>query len=165
MENRINTLFYDESKILRLRMVKKENRFGWVYGSMYQGEDYLCDTLEVAGSQEIALGEYFIRPAIETISGREYIAVEDQVGDEVTKIIWKNTEYNNKIECRLTENHIAVGSRINEPNLVTREYLFNILRRFILATNLAGKRVILTVERYENYKETLDSPNVQEKTH
>lgn len=162
MENRINTLFYHEDKIIRLNMVRKENRYGWCYGSLYQGENHICDTLEVYNPKDMPLGEFFLRSAIDTISGKEYIAVENESGDEITQILWQNTRYTGNIEHRIIESHIAVGSRINEPNLVTREYLFNLLKRFVNSTIISGKRVILTISNYENLKNYEGSQNFKD---
>lgn len=158
---RINTMFYNERDVLHCNMFRCENVRGWLYGKLYFADQFVCDTLEVECSNNIELGEYFMIPHIDEFTGQKYIGIENQFGDELSRIVFVNTEFQNGIEIRQNNNNITVGSRINEPNLVTRQFLFNKIYDQMQKNLLQKIRTVITIGYSRNYIDRKDLTNNQ----
>ena len=133
-------------------LIREENLNGWLYGNLYLESKFICSTLEVSGSELRDNANYRLYAKYDKENSRNVIKIINNVTVQVSEFVAINTYNYKNVEQRINDSSITVGNRVNLPNLVMRNYMFDKLFRIIREEQLSLSSDIPTFELYIDTK-------------
>ena len=135
-----------------LDLIRYEDSNGWLYGRIFNGDDFICDTVEVAGLEICGNDTYQLRNIFETYNANPPICLVDSLGMKVCDCVDKNTIVYKNIEMRIASHDICVGVRLHHANLVSREFSLQKLKRLYRSLSAIDDNVYLKItEKYQKH--------------
>ena len=135
-----------------LDMVRYEDSHGWLYGRIFNGDDFVCDTLEVSGLEIDSTGLYVLKIDFEPYNANPPICLVDSLGLKICDFVDKNTVVYKNIEIRIASHDICIGVRLHYANLVSREFYLQKLKRLYRSLSAVDENVYLKItEKYTKH--------------
>lgn len=135
-----------------LDMIRYEDNHGWLYGRIFNGDDFICDTVEVAGLEICGNETYQLRNVFEAYNANPPICLVDSLGLKACDFVDKNTVVYKNIEMRIASRDICVGARLHYANLVSREFSLQKLKRLYRSLSAVDENVYLKItEKYTKH--------------
>lgn len=133
-----------------LDLIRYEDSNGWLYGRIFNGDDFICDTLEVSGLEIDSTDLYVLKNVFEAYNANPPICVANHLGQKVCEFVDKNTVFYKNIEMRIASRDICVGARLHYANLVSREFSLQELKRLYRSLSAVDDNVYLKItEKYQ----------------
>lgn len=140
----MKAIFNENSKTPCFELIRYEDNYGWLYGRIFAGDEFICDTVEVSGLEICGNETYIISNDFEAYNANPPICLVDSLGMKVCDFVDKNTVVYKNIEMRIASHDICVGARLHHANLVSREFSLQKLKRIY--------RQLSAVERNVSFK-------------
>ena len=135
-----------------LDLIRYEDSNGWLYGRIFNGDDFICDTLEVSGLEIDSSDLYTLKNVFEAYNANPPICLADHLGQKVCEFVDKNTVVYKNIEMRIASRDICVGTRLRYANLVSREFSLQKLKRLYRSLSAVEDNVYLKItEKYTKH--------------
>lgn len=135
-----------------LDMIRYEDSHGWLYGRIFNGDDFICDTVEVAGLEICGNETYQLRNVFEAYNANPPICLVDSLGLKICDFVDKNTLVYKNIEMRIASHDICVGARLHYANLVSREFSLQKLKSLYRSLSAIDDNVYLKItEKYQKH--------------
>lgn len=135
-----------------LDMIRYEDSNGWLYGRIFNGSDFVCDTLEVSGLEIDSTDLYVLKHVFEAYNANPPICIANHLGQKVSEFVDKNTIVYKNIEMRIASRDICVGARLHYANLVSREFSLQKLKRLYRSLSAVDDNVYLKItEKYTKH--------------
>ena len=135
-----------------LDLIRYEDSNGWLYGRIFNGDDFICDTLEVSGLEMDSSDLYTLKNVFEAYNANPPICLADHLGQKVCEFVEKNTVIYKNIEMRVASRDICVGARLHHANLVSREFSLQKLKRLYRSLSAVEDNVYLKItEKYTKH--------------
>ena len=128
-----------------LDLIRYEDSNGWLYGRIFAGAEFVCDTVEVAGLEICGNETYQLINVFEAYNANLPICLADHLGQKVCEFIEKNTVVYKNIEMRVASRDICVGARLHYANLVSREFSLQKLKRLYRSLSAVEDNVYLKI--------------------
>ena len=144
---------YNESIINEcFELIRYEDNHGWLYGRIFAGNEFVCDTVEVSGLELCANEPYQLKKDFEAYNANPPICLVDSLGVKKCDFVGKNTIVYKNIEMRIASPDICVGARFHYANLVSREFSLQKLKRFYRSLSAVNENVYLKItEKYTKH--------------
>jgi len=129
-------------------LLRKKNVNCYLYGSIYDGTDFVCDTLEFGSGVQVPAGDYnvFLRRS-ETTKDNEII-LSSQKSEHCTKLVQDNTYMYKEIRMRNENDLICIGLKVNYPTLKMDELIMHRLKTELLGYNNRHEKVTIKIVDY-----------------
>ena len=135
-----------------LDLIRYEDSNGWLYGRIFNGDDFICDTLEVSGLEMDSNDLYTLKNVFEAYNANPPICLADHLDQKVCEFVEKNTVVYKNIEMRIASRDICVGARMHYANLVSREFSLQKLKRLYRSLSAVEDSVYLKItEKYTKH--------------
>lgn len=135
-----------------LDLIRYEDSNGWLYGRILNGNDFICDTLEVSGLEIDSSDLYTLKNVFEAYNSNPPICLADHLGQKVCEFVEKNTVFYKNIEMRVASRDICVGARLHYANLVSREFSLQKLKRLYRSLSAVEDNMYLKItEKYTKH--------------
>ena len=145
----MSTTNSNQSPKIVLDLIRYEDSNGWLYGRIFNGNDFICDTLEVSGLEIDSSDLYTLKNAFEAYNANPPICLVDSLGLKICDFVDKNTVVNKNIEMRIASHDICVGARLHNANLMSREFSLQKLKRLYRSLSAVEDNVYLKItEKY-----------------
>ena len=133
-----------------LDLIRYEDSNGWLYGRIFNGDDFICDTLEVSGLEIDSNELYTLKNVFEAYNANPPICLVDSLGLKKCDFVDKNTVVYKNIEMRIASHDICVGARLHYANLVSREFSLQKLKRLYITLSAVESNVLFKItNKYE----------------
>ena len=133
-----------------LDLIRYEDSNGWLYGRIFNGDDFICDTLEVSGLEMDSNDLYTLKNVFEAYNANPPICLVDSLGLKKCDFVDKNTVVYKNIEMRIASHDICVGARLHNANLVSREFSLQKLKRLYRSLSAVESNVLFKItDKYE----------------
>lgn len=130
---------------MEIELLRKENERCYMYGSIYNGDEWLCDTLEFGSGCQLDAGTYLIKNMIDPVLHQKVIGVYSLKLELLSKMIKDNCSMYHNIKIRNENNYICVGFKVNSPLLTMYEHSFRIISSLITSNDYSGEQTILHI--------------------
>ncbi len=135
-----------------LDLIRYEDSNGWLYGRIFNGDDFVCDTLEVSGLEIDSNDLYTLKNVFEAYNANPPICLANHLGQKVCEFVEKNTVVYKNIEMRVASRDICVGTRLHYANLMSREFSLQKLKRLYRSLSAVEDNVYLKItEKYTKH--------------
>ena len=135
-----------------LDLIRYEDSNGWLYGRIFNGDDFICDTLEVSGLEIDSNDLYTLKNVFEAYNANPPICLANHLGQKVCEFVEENTVIYKNIEMRIASRDICVGARLHYANLVSREFSLQKLKRLYRSLSAVEDNVYLKItEKYTKH--------------
>lgn len=146
----MKAIFNENSKTPCFELVRYEDNYGWLYGRIFAGDEFICDTVEVSGLEICGNETYIISNDFEAYNANPPICLVDSLGVAICDFVHQNTIVYKNIEMRIASHDICVGVRLHYANLVSREFSLQKLKRFYRALSATESNVFFKItDKYE----------------
>ena len=125
----MKAIYNENGKKQGFELIRYEDNHGWLYGRIFAGDEFICDTVEVAGLAVCGNQTYQLRNDFEAYNANPPICLVDSLGLKICDFVDKNTIVYKNIEMRIASHDICVGVRMHYANLVSREFSLQKLKR------------------------------------
>ena len=144
---------YNESIINEcFELIRYENNHGWLYGRIFAGNEFVCDTVEVSGLEICGNETYQLKNDFEAYNANPPICLVDSLGLKKCDFVDKNTVVYKNIEMRIDSHDICVGARLHYANLVSREFSLQKLKHLYRSLSAVDENVYLKItEKYTKH--------------
>ena len=133
-----------------LDLIRYEDSNGWLYGRIFNGDDFICDTLEVSGLEIDSNDLYTLKNVFEACNANPPICLTDHLGQKVCEFVEKNTVFYKNNEMRTASHDICVGARLHYANLVSCEFSLQKLKRLYRSLSAVESNVLFKItDKYE----------------
>lgn len=131
-------------------MIRNNCEYSYLYSSIYANGDYVCDTLEFAHENTLKDGTYTLIIGVDRKKNERIIEIYDFMNNLVSRFVKDNCTMYHNIKMRLVNNHICIGTKVNEPLLVMNQYVAQLLG--VQISGYAARREVcyLTISTPEN---------------
>ena len=130
---------------MELELFRKQNDYCYLYGSIYDGEEWLCDTLEFGSGYELKADTYILKNLICSDTKQKVIGIYNTKMELVAKMVKDNCQTYYNIKMRKENNNICVGFKVNTPLLEMYEHSFRILSSKITTCDYSGAKSIIHI--------------------
>lgn len=135
-----------------LNLIRYEDSNGWLYGRIFHGNDFICDTLEVSGLEIDSSDLYTLKHVFEAYNANSPICLADSLGLKICDFVDENTVVYKNIEMRIASHDICVGARLHYANLVSREFSLQKLKRLYRSLSAVESNVFFKItDKYEKH--------------
>ena len=146
----MKAILNEDEKNQGFELIRYEDNHGWLYGRIFAGDEFVCDTVEVAGLEVCGNETYQLRNDFEAYNANPPICLVDSLGLEICNFIDKNTVVYKNIEMRIASQDICVGARLHYANLVSRELSLQKLKRLYRSLSAVESNVLFKItDKYE----------------
>lgn len=142
----MKAIYNENGKNQGFELIRYEDNYGWLYGRIFAADEFICDTVEVAGLEICGNETYIISNDFEAYNANPPICLVDALGVKKCDFVDKNTIVYKNIEMRIASRDICIGARLHYANLVSREFSLQKLKRIY--------RQLSAVERNVSFKIT-----------
>ena len=148
----MKAIYNKNEKNQGFELIRYEDNHGWLYGRIFAGAEFVCDTVEVAGLEICGNETYQLRNVFESYNANPPICLVDSLGLKICDFIDKNTVVYKNIEMRIASGDICVGARFHYANLVSREFSLQKLKRLYRSLSAIEDNVYLKItEKYTKH--------------
>lgn len=135
-----------------LDLIRYEDSNGWLYGRIFNGDDFICDTLEVSGLEIDSNDLYTLKNVFEAYDANPPICLTDSLGQKICEFVERNTVFYKNIEMRIDSSDICVGARLHCANLVSCEFSLLKLKRLYRSLSAIEDNIHLKItEKYTKH--------------
>lgn len=135
-----------------LDLIRYEDSNGWLYGRIFNGNDFICDTLEVSGLEIDSSDLYTLKNVFEAYNANPPICLADHLGLKICDFVDKNTVVYKNIEMRIASPDICVGARLHYANLVSGEFSLQKLKRLYRSLSAVDDKVFFKItDKYQKH--------------
>ena len=146
----MKAIYSENGKNQGFELVRYEDNHGWLYGRIFAGDEFVCDTVEVSGLEICGNETYQLRNVFEAYNANPPICLVDSLGLKICDFVDKNTEVYKNIEIRIASHDICVGTRLHYANLVSREFSLQKLKRLYRTLSAVESNVFFKItDKYE----------------
>ena len=107
---------------MNLLLTRNSNDYCYLYGDIYEEEEYICDTLEFGSAVCLPAGVYYLSIGHDQTKNIQVVQITDLLNNIVSKFVTDNTIMYNYIRIRNENNYICIGTKINQSLLAMSEY-------------------------------------------
>jgi hypothetical protein len=148
----MKAIFNENEKSQDFELIRYEDNHGWLYGRIFNGDDFICDTVEVSGLEVAGNETYQLQNIFEPYNANPPICLVDHLGKKVCEFVDKNTVVDKNIEMRVASRDICVGARLHYANLVSCEFSLQKLKRLYRSLSAVEDNVYLKItEKYTKH--------------
>ena len=148
----MKAIYNESEKNQDFELIRYEDNNGWLYGRIFAGDEFICDTVEVAGLEICGNKTYELKNDFEAYNANPPICLVDSFGQKKCDFVDKNTVVYKNIEMRIASRDICVGSRLDYANLVSREFSLQKLKRLYRSLSAVDENVYLKItEKYTKH--------------
>lgn len=148
----MKAIFNENEKSQGFELIRYENNHGWLYGRIFAGDEFVCDTVEVAGLEICGNETYQLRNDFEAYNANPPICLVDSLGMKVCDFVSANTIFYKNIKMRIASRDICVGTRLHYANLVSSEFSLQKLKRLYLSLSAVEENIYLKItEKYTKH--------------
>lgn len=148
----MKAIFNENEKSQDFELIRYEDNHGWIYGRIFAGNEFVCDTVEVAGLEVCGNETYQLRYVFEAYNANPPICLVDSLGMKVCDFVSKNTIVYKNIEMRIASNDICVGARLHYANLVSCEFSLQKLKLLYRSLSAVESNVLFKItDKYQKY--------------
>jgi len=148
----MKAIYNENSKNQGFELIRYEDNHGWLYGRIFANDEFVCDTVEVAGLEICGNETYQLRNVFEAYNANPPICLVDSLGLKKCNFVDKNTVFYKNIEMRIASRDICVGARLHWANLVSREFSLQKLKRLYRSLSAVESNVLFKItDKYEKY--------------
>lgn len=126
------------------------NEYCYLYGTIYDGDEYICDTLEFGSDMAISTGRYQLIIGKSEESYTTIIKVISESGNHVCNMLTDTTYMYHNIKMRKETKDICVGAKCTNPLLTMNEYSARLLKLKVLNYINRGEKCYLLVKWGKN---------------
>lgn len=130
---------------MKLTLKRKSNENCYLYGSIWNDNEYVCDTLEFGSGCQLQAGLYYLRLQKNTQSNYMEILINSQTAQTGAKLVKDNCYMYKNIKLRNENSNICIGTKVLEPLLVMNEYVFHSLSVLIAGCQNKGEKIELEI--------------------
>lgn len=141
----MKAIYNESGKNQGFELIRYEDNHGWLYGRIFAGDEFVCDTVEVAGLEISGNETYQLENDFEAYNANPPICLVDSLGMKICDFVDKNTIVYKKIEMRIASRDICVGARLHYANLVSREFSLEKLKRIYRALSEIENKVLFKI--------------------
>ena len=146
----MKAIYNENIKNHGFELIRYENNHGWLYGRIFAGDEFVCDTVEVTGLEICGNETYQLRNVFEAYNANPPICLVDSLGLKICDFVDKNTVVCKNIEMRIASHDICVGARLHYANLVSREFSLQKLKRIYRSLSAVESNVLIKItDKYE----------------
>ena len=146
----MKAIYNENGKNQGFELIRYEDNHGWLYGRIFAGDEFICDTVEVAGLEICGNETYELKNDFEAYNANPPICLVDSLGLKKCDFVDKNTVVYKNIEMRIASHDICVGARLHYANLVSREFSLQKLKRVYRSLSELEKKVLFKItDKYE----------------
>ena len=146
----MKAIYNENEKNQGFELIRYENNHGWLYGRIFAGNEFICDTVEVSGLEICGNETYELRSVFEAYNANPPICLVDSLGIKTCDFVDKNTIVYKNIEMRIASHDICVGVRMHYANLVSREFSLQKLKRLYRILSAVENNVFFKItDKYE----------------
>lgn len=148
----MKAIYNENGKNQGFELIRYEDNHGWLYGRIFAGDEFVCDTVEVAGLEICGNETYQLENDFEAYNSNPPICLVDSLGLKICDFVDKNTIVYKKIEMRIASRDICVGARLHYANLVSREFSLQKLKHIYRALSEVENNVLFKItDKYKKY--------------
>lgn len=148
----MKAIFNENEKSQGFELVRYEDNHGWLYGRIFAGDEFVCDTVEIAGFEICGNKTYQLRNDFEAYNANPPICLVDSLGLKICDFVDKNTVLYKNIEMRIACSDICVGARLHCANLVSCEFSLQKLKRLYRSLSAVESNVFFKItDKYQKY--------------
>lgn len=122
----------------------------YLYGTIYDNEEYVCDTLEFGSEIAIPTGRYELIIGKSEDNYTTVVKALDELGGHVCDFLTDTTYMYRNIKLRQETRNICVGAKCVNPLLVMCEYSARLLKLKVLNYTNRGEKCYLLVKWGKN---------------
>ena len=146
----MKAIYSENEKNQGFELIRYEDNHGWLYGRIFAGDEFVCDTVEVAGLEICGNKTYQLRNVFEDYDSNSPICLVNCLGLKKCDIVDENTVVYKNIEMRIASHDICVGARLHCANLVSREFSLQKLKRLYRSLSAVESNVFFKItDKYE----------------
>ena len=131
---------------MEISLQRKENERYYLYGSICEGDEWVCDSLEFGSGCQLQAGTYILKNLICPDTRQKVIGIYNVKMELVSKMIKDNCSMYHSIKIRNENNYICLGFRVNSPLLTMYEHSFRIISNKITTCEYYGEQAILHIK-------------------
>lgn len=131
---------------MNLLLQRKVNEYCYLYGSIFELEEWICDSLEFGQGCQLKAGVYSLSPITDTQTNSRVIGIYDNDKNVLGMIIKDNCQMYHNIKLRKENSNICVGFKVNEPLLVMFEHSMRLLLSKINTALYHGESITITIQ-------------------
>lgn len=120
------------SKEFELKLIRYSNQSCYLFGNLFNEEEFLCDTLEFGSGVQLPVGRYRIESNISNTSSMYPFYIFDNENNKVSSITTADSWIYCGFKLRIESSDIQVGCKLDSSKLVMHEYSTKVLRTLIL---------------------------------
>ena len=148
----MKAIYNENGKKQGFELIRYEDNHGWLYGRIFAGDEFICDTVEVAGLEICGNETYELKNDFEAYNANPPICLVDSLGMKKCDFVDKNTVVYKNIEMRVASRDICVGARLHYANLVSREFSLQKLKQLYRSLSAVEDNVYLKItEKYTKH--------------
>ena len=141
----MKAIYNENGKNQGFELIRYEDNHGWLYGRIFAGDEFICDTVEVAGLEICGNETYELKNDFEAYNANPPICLVDSLGLKKCDFVDKNTVVYKNIEMRIASHDICVGARLHYANLVSREFSLQKLKRVYRSLSAVESKVLFKI--------------------
>ena len=146
----MKAIYNENGKNQGFELIRYEDNHGWLYGRIFAGDEFVCDTVEVAGLEICGNETYQLRNVFEAYNANPPICLVDSLGLKKCDFVDKNTVVYKNITMRIASHDICVGARLHYANLVSCEFSLQKLKRLYRSLSAVESNVLFKItDKYE----------------
>lgn len=130
---------------MKLKLTRKNNENCYMYGSIWNDKEYVCDTLEFGSGCQLPAGLYYLRLQKNIQLNYIEIIINSQITECTAKLVKDNCYMYKNIKMRYENSNICIGTKILEPLLVMNNYVYHSLSVMIAGCQNAGEKIELEI--------------------
>ena len=148
----MKAIYNESGKNQGFELIRYEDNHGWLYGRIFAGDEFICDTVEVTGLEICGNETYQLKNDFEAYNANPPICLVDSLGLKICDFVDKNTVVYKNIEMRIASRDICVGTRLHYANIVSRELSLQKLKRLYRSLSAVDEKVYLKItEKYTKH--------------
>ena len=146
----MKAIYNENGKNQGFELIRYEDNHGWLYGRIFAGDEFVCDTVEVTGLEICGNKTYQLRNVFEDYDSNPPICLVNSLGLKKCDFVDKNTIVYKNITWRISSHDICVGARLHYANLVSCEFSLQKLKRLYRSLSAVESNVLFKItDKYE----------------
>ena len=146
----MKAIYNESAKNQGFELIRYEDNHGWLYGRIFAGDEFVCDTVEISGLEICGNETYQLKNVFEAYNANPPICLVDSLGLKKCDFVDKNTVVYKNIEMRIASHDICVGARLHYANLVSSEFSLQKLKRLYRSLSAVESNVFFKItDKYQ----------------
>lgn len=148
----MKAIYNESGKNQGFELIRYEDNHGWLYGRIFAGDEFVCDTVEISGLEICGNETYQLNNVFEAYNANPSICLVGSLGLKKCDFVDKNTVVYKNIEMRIASHDICVGARLHYANLVSREFSLQKLKHLYRSLSAVESNVFFKItDKYQKY--------------